>query len=117
MHTLTKADIISTLSHQLNIDTELAREILENFFDLIVSTLSKGEEVKLSGFGNFVILHKKERVARNPKTGEAAVVSARSVISYHPSVTLKGRFEALADTMHKDASNKSKKSKRAKDKE
>lgn len=96
MHTLTKADLTATLSTVYNIAKDEAHTLVENFFKVISNTLASGEEVKLSGFGRFVLHHKPERMARNPKTGTPALVSARCVVSFLPSVTLKAKFEMIA---------------------
>lgn len=102
MQTLTKADLIATLESTIRVDGQIARSLVEDFFEIICSTLEKGEEVKISGFGNFNLLTKKPRVARNPKTGASAMVSARTVVSFRPSPTLKRRFESLATRLHQD---------------
>ena len=96
MHTLTKADLTATLSELHDLSRDVAQEVVESFFNIVSETLSLGEEVKLSGFGRFVLHNKEPRMARNPKTGEPALVSARRVVSFLPSVTLKARFETLA---------------------
>ncbi len=100
MHTLTKADLTSTLSTLHTLPKEDAQRLVEDFFDIISHTLAKGEEVKLSGFGSFILHKKRKRLARNPKTGAAAWVSARTVVSYLPSITLKSKFELLAQLSH-----------------
>ena len=58
--------------------------------------LERGEEVKLSGFGNFDLREKKELPGRNPKTGEAIPISARRVVTFRPGQKLKARVEAYA---------------------
>ena len=103
MQTLTKADLITTVENTIDIENHLARSLVEDFFEIIAATLEKGEEVKISGFGNFTLLKKKERMARNPKTGEQAMVSARTVVSFRASPTLKRRFEELAVRLHQQA--------------
>lgn len=104
MQTLTKADLIATLETTICVDEHDARALVEDFFEIICATLEKGEEVKLSGFGNFNLLQKKARTARNPKTGESAMVSARTVVSFRPSSTLKRRFEDLASRLQQESS-------------
>lgn len=96
MHTLTKADITSTLTTLHGFSKEESQVLVEDFFDILSERLAQGEEIKLSGFGRFVLHQKRARLARNPKTGEPAWVSARTVVSYLPSVTLKDKFEMLA---------------------
>jgi len=58
--------------------------------------LEKGDDVKLSGFGNFILRSKSERPGRNPKTGEEIPISARRVVTFRPGQKLKARVEAYA---------------------
>ena len=67
---------------------------IERFFEEIRTTLERGEDVKLSGFGNFALREKKERPGRNPKTGEAIPIRARRVVTFHPGQKLRARVEA-----------------------
>jgi integration host factor subunit alpha len=106
MQTLTKADLITTIENTICVESNLARNLVEDFFEIIAATLEKGEEVKISGFGNFTLIKKKQRVARNPKTGETALVSARTVVSFRASPTLKRRFEDLAERLHNEPAKK-----------
>ena len=77
---LTKADIAEHLFEKLGINKKDAKDLVEAFFEEIRSALEKGEQVKLSGFGNFDLRDKKERPGRNPKTGEDIPISARRVV-------------------------------------
>ena len=76
--------------------TLAAKDLVDSFFEEIRKTLERGEEVKLSGFGNFELHEKKERPGRNPKTGEAIPISARRVVTFRPGQKLKARVEAYA---------------------
>ena len=67
---LTKADMAEHLFEELGLNKREAKEIVEMFFEEIRGALERGEQVKLSGFGNFDLREKKERPGRNPKTGE-----------------------------------------------
>jgi integration host factor subunit alpha len=58
-------------------------------FDTIKETLERGEKIKISGFGNFVVREKKPRVGRNPQTGEEIEITARKVLTFRPSQVLK----------------------------
>ena len=64
------------------------KDLIESFFKEIINSLERGEEVKLSGFGNFELREKKERPGRNPKTGEEIPISARRVVTFHASQKL-----------------------------
>lgn len=81
---LTKADIAEHLFEKLGINKKDAKDLVEAFFEEIRSALEKGEQVKLSGFGNFDLRDKKERPGRNPKTGEDIPISARRVVTFRP---------------------------------
>jgi integration host factor subunit alpha len=80
--TLTKAELTNILCKEVELTQTEAKEFVNNFFDEIRSHLAEGLSVKLSGFGNFELRDKSARPGRNPKTGEAAVVSARRVVSF-----------------------------------
>ena len=67
---MTKADIVEMVHRSSNISKNEAVELTELVFETIKQSLERGEEVKLSGFGNFSVREKKARVGRNPKTGE-----------------------------------------------
>ena len=69
--TLTKAELADILVDKVsNVTKNDAKEIVELFFEEIRSTLARGEEIKISGFGNFQLRDKPQRPGRNPKTGE-----------------------------------------------
>ncbi len=95
---LTKADMAEMLFNELGLNKREAKEIVEQFFEEIKVALESGNQVKLSGFGNFVLREKKERPGRNPKTGEEIAISARSVVTFRPGQKLKIRVEAYAGT-------------------
>jgi len=86
---LTKADIAEHLFEKLGINKKDAKDLVEAFFEEIRSALEKGEQIKLSGFGNFDLRDKKERPGRNPKTGEDIPISARRVVTFRPGQKLK----------------------------
>ncbi len=93
---LTKADMAEMLFEELGLNKREAKELVETFFETIVSALESGDEVKLSGFGNFMLREKKQRPGRNPKTGEEIPISARRVVTFRPGQKLKSRVEAYA---------------------
>lgn len=95
---LTKADMAEMLFDELGLNKREAKEIVEQFFEEIKVALETGNQVKLSGFGNFILREKKERPGRNPKTGEEIPISARSVVTFRPGQKLKMRVEAYAGT-------------------
>lgn len=90
---LTKIEIAENLIERCGLDKRVAKQFVEQFFEEIRATLEKGEEVKLSGFGNFSVRDKKARPGRNPKTGEDVAVSARRVVTFKPGQKLRERVE------------------------
>ena len=94
---LTKADLADKLSEKLSLNKREAKELVELFFEEIKGALENGEQVKLSGFGNFQLRDKDSRPGRNPKTGEQIPVSARRVVTFKPGQKLKSRVETYDD--------------------
>ncbi len=86
--TLTKADIIDALVQRIGLNRRESLELVEGFFNEISKSLERGEEVKLSGFGSFQVRGKPARTGRNPRTGEPATITARRVVTFHPSAKL-----------------------------
>lgn len=94
--TLTKADMVEHLYEQLGLNKREAKDLVEMFFEEIRLALGQGQNVKLSGFGNFMLRDKTQRPGRNPKTGEDIPVDARRVVTFRPGQKLKQRVEAYA---------------------
>ncbi len=90
---LTKAEIAEHLVDKLNMNKRDAKDVVEAFFEQIRNALEGGEQVKLSGFGNFDLRDKSQRPGRNPKTGEDIPISARRVVTFRPGQKLKNRVE------------------------
>ena len=95
---LTKADMAESLFNELGLNKREARELVESFFEDLRAALANGEQVKLSGFGNFDLRDKNQRPGRNPKTGEEIPITARRVVTFRPGQKLKARVEAYAGT-------------------
>ena len=95
---LTKAEMAEKLYEELGLNKREAKEIVEVFFEEIRTALESGNQVKLSGFGNFDLRDKNRRPGRNPKTGEEIPISARRVVTFRPGQKLKARVEAYAGT-------------------
>jgi integration host factor subunit alpha len=91
--TLTKAELAEMLFERVGLNKREAKDMVETFFDEIRDALSRGESVKLSGFGNFQLRDKPQRPGRNPKTGEEIPISARRVVTFHASQKLKSQIE------------------------
>lgn len=86
---LTKADIVERVYKEAGFSKKEASDLVDLVFKLIKGTLSRGEKVKISGFGNFSIRDKSTRVGRNPQTGSSMEISARRVLTFKPSQVLK----------------------------
>ncbi|GAB4301993.1 MAG: integration host factor subunit alpha [Desulfuromonadia bacterium] len=91
---MTKADIVERIYEKVGFSKKESAEIVESVFDLIKSTLEKGEKIKIAGFGNFVVKEKADRRGRNPQTGEEIIISARRILTFKPSQVLKAAINA-----------------------
>ncbi len=92
---MTKADIVERIYEKVGFSKKEATDVVESIFGIIKGRLEKGEKVKISGFGNFVINEKRPRKGRNPQTGEEIIISGRSVLSFKPSPALKKAINPL----------------------
>ena len=87
---MTKAEIIEAVYDKSGgLSKKEAGEVVESIFNTIKKTLEAGENIKVSGFGNFVVRDKTARVGRNPQTGEEITISSRRVLTFKPSQVLK----------------------------
>jgi len=91
---LTKAEIADRLFEEVGLNKREAKEFVDAYFEAIREALERGENVKLSGFGNFQLRTKNQRPGRNPKTGEEIPISARRVVTFRPGQKLRARVEA-----------------------
>ncbi len=99
---LTRVNMADSLFNELGLSKTEARELVDLFFEELGASLAIGEQVKLSGFGNFDLRDKKERPGRNPKTGEKIPISARRVVMFRAGQKLKARVEAYAGPGNND---------------
>jgi integration host factor subunit alpha len=93
---LTKAQLADLLFDQIGLNKRESKDMVDAFFDLISERLAQGQDVKLSGFGNFQIRTKAPRPGRNPRTGEAIPIQARRVVTFHASSKLKEQIQGSA---------------------
>ncbi|MDE2089791.1 MAG: integration host factor subunit alpha [Gammaproteobacteria bacterium] len=96
MMALTKAEMAEKLFEELGLNKREAKEFVEIFFEEIRAALESGNQVKLSGFGNFELRDKNQRPGRNPKTGEEIPITSRRVVTFRPGQKLKARVETYA---------------------
>src|ERR1043166_170868 len=87
--TMTKADIVERIYEKVGFSKKEATEVVESIFELVKQRLEKGEKVKISGFGNFVVNEKRPRKGRNPQTGEEIIITGRRVLTFNASQGLK----------------------------
>ena len=90
---LTKAQLADLLFEQIGLNKRESKDMVDAFFDLVVDSLILGDDVKISGFGNFQIRTKAARPGRNPRTGELIPIDARRVATFHASHKLKALIQ------------------------
>jgi len=88
-NTTTRAELSQAVYQELGLSRNECADFVDNFFDIIIKELVSGNNVKISGFGTFSIASKKARMGRNPKTGEEAEISARRIVTFRASQSLK----------------------------
>ena len=93
---LTKAQLAELLFQQIGLNKRESKDMVDAFFDLMVDSLIAGDDVKISGFGNFQIRTKAARPGRNPRTGELIPIDARRVATFHASHKLKALIQGDA---------------------
>lgn len=86
---MTKADLVEHIIQKIGFPKKKSAEVVDSLLELLKETLERGEKVKISGFGNFQVMKKKERKGRNPRTGEEIQIPARKALIYRPSPVLK----------------------------
>ena len=90
--TWTRNDIIEAISQNVGLSLTDSSMMIEEIFELILSELEKGNDVKISSFGTFSVRHKKTRIGRNPKTGIEVPIKERNVVTFSTSNVLKSQF-------------------------
>lgn len=92
MDTLTRAEIADAINRRLGLSRTESLAMVEAILRLMGDALSKGENVKVSGFGTFLLRDKSERVGRNPKTGVEVPITPRRVLTFRASQMLRDRI-------------------------
>lgn len=90
--TLTRADLAEALHHQVGLSRADSSKMVEQILDHMCGALAKGDNVKISGFGTFVLRDKGERVGRNPKTGIEVPIAPRRVLTFRASQMMRDRI-------------------------
>jgi integration host factor subunit alpha len=101
--TLTKAELSELLFDNLGLNKRESKDMVEAFFDILHDALVSGDDIKLTGFGNFNIRRKAPRPGRNPRTGEAIPITARNVVTFHASHKLKSLVQGETGTDEVDS--------------
>ena len=91
--TLTREKIQQAIIGECEFTQTQASEFVDSFFDEIASTLENGFDVRIAGFGNFILRDKAERPARDPRTGEVKTVSARRVVTFKTGQKMKNHVQ------------------------
>ena len=86
---MTKVDIISSVYEKVGFSKKEAIQVVETIFDLMKETLERGEKIKISGFGNFVVRQKRARRGRNPQTGDPIKIKASNAVTFKAGKKLK----------------------------
>jgi integration host factor subunit alpha len=87
--TVTRADLVEALAKRANMQRADANRLLTRMLEMMQDSMVEGETVKLSRFGNFNVRAKRQRVGRNPKTGEEVPITPRRVVTFRPSQMLR----------------------------
>ena len=90
---MNKAQLIEQLANKINLPKSQSETVLDAALDIIQKTVSKGEEVKLVGFGTFCRLARKTRTGRNPKTGQSVVIPGAKIPRFRPGKEFKDRVK------------------------
>jgi integration host factor subunit alpha len=86
---ITKSELVLIVCDKCSFPRQESFQIVEQVFQILKETMEKGEKVKISGFGNFVIREKRPRRGRNPQSGEEMMISGRRVLTFKPSAKLR----------------------------
>ncbi len=92
--TVTRADLAEAVYREIGLSRTESSELVESVIDHISGALLRGETVKLAGFGTFSLRDKKQRIGRNPKTGEAVPITPRRVLVFKASQVMRERVDS-----------------------
>lgn len=101
---LTKHNIAHNINQRMGYPIRESREILEMLLEELKLSLEEGEEVKISGFGKWLVRNKASRTGRNPYTGEQLQITARRVVTFQPSEKLRNTLNASKKRQRNKAS-------------
>ena len=91
---ITRKKLYNRVHQNLGFSKNISSQIVDDFFGLLIVELIKKKKVKISSFGTFEVIDKKERIGRNPKTKIAAKISARKIVKFKPSLKTKEKINS-----------------------
>jgi len=91
---LTRKNLSNKIYKTLGFSKNFSSTVVDKLFDILVGTLLKSDNVKISSFGTFTVIKKKERMGRNPKTKNEAIITSRKVVKFKPSIILKKKINS-----------------------
>jgi len=94
---MTKVDLAEKIQTRTGLTKKDSAEMLETVLSIMKSTLESGENMKISGFGSFIVKQKADRRGRNPQTGETITIEARQILTFKPSVLLRQAINGRAE--------------------
>ena len=89
---LTKKNLTNKVYQKLGFSKNISSVVIDDFFESLVSSIIKLNKIKISSFGTFEIVNKKERIGRNPKTKVTAKINARKIVKFKPSLSIKEKI-------------------------
>src|SRR5512144_629168 len=95
---MTKEKIITRIYEKVGFSKKDATDVVEATFDIIKGCLERGEKVKISGFGNFVVNTKRPRKGRNPQTGDEIIIVGRKVLTFKASQIMKKSLNSMSSS-------------------
>jgi len=90
--TITRKEISESIAEKIGIPHNHGKRVLDQILEIMIKALMRDGELKLTSFGSFVILHKNERVGRNPKTGQDVMITPRKSVSFRASDKLRHKI-------------------------
>ena len=91
----TRKDFSNKIYQNLGFSKNYSSTIIDNFFETLIQELVKSHKIKISSFGTFKVINKRERIGRNPKTKEKAIIVPRKVVTFKPSLLVKEKLNNL----------------------
>ena len=91
---ITRKKLYNRIHQNLGFSKNISSQIVDDFFELLIDDLIKKKEVKISSFGTFKVMDKRERIGRNPKTKVVAKICARKIVKFKPSLKTKEKINS-----------------------